>query len=161
MSGRKGGNAQQGTTMETNCSYVTRTPLLLSKNTIKTSAYLVSTQASVFGIWYLHCSHLTRLENIYLSDVIVNLYIFWSLGSNALPEKSQLLKTEEFKRTLNSFHFIYNLPVHNVTARWSALRCMHEKPAWATDYRDLKYFYGNTEVDEQIFPSAISHLASQ
>lgn len=161
MSGRKGGNTQQGTTMKANCSYVTRTPLLVSKNTIKTSAYLVSTQASVFGIWYLHCSHLTRLENIYLSDVIVNLYILWSLGSNALPEKSQLLKTEEFKWTLNSFHFIYNLPVHNVTARWSALRHMHEKPAWTTDYSDLKYFHRNTEVDEQILPSAISHLASQ
>lgn len=97
-------------------SYITGIHLLVSKNTIKASGYLVSAQDSVFK--YLVLALLPHyLAWRYLSDVIVTLYILWSLGSNALPEKSQVsfwrLKSSSEHRTPSTSYitWLYHLCV--------------------------------------------------
>lgn len=51
ISGGKEWMTQDHTTMIANCPYVTSTPVVVSNDTIRTSRYLASIQASVMGIW--------------------------------------------------------------------------------------------------------------
>lgn len=122
LSGGKEWITQHCTTMIANCPCVTRNPLLVSKDTIRTSRYLASIQDPVMGIWYLYCSLLSSLEDTCLHHG-------WSCISSGLLGQMPCLENcrprEDLKWTLNSFHLVHNLivsGVHNLIARCSPLR---------------------------------------
>lgn len=145
--------------MRENCSYGTKIPLLVNKNTMKALGYLVSTQ--VFGTRAAPTLPGLKIP-VWCHSWFVYSLVSW-VKCLAWKITGQFLKSETFEWTLSSFHFIYNLTVsavHNVITRWSALRHMHEKPAWETDYCDLKPF---TEALRLMSRSCLqtSHLAPQ